>query len=455
VAFGGLPVLDGIDLRIEAGERLCLVGRNGVGKSTIIRLLAGEIAPDQGEIVRSQGLTTANLPQEVPSGLSGTVFDLVAGGLGRTAEALAEYHRLSAKADDDRLLGRLARLQQTLESDGGWQLHQRVESALTRLGLPPDAEFSNLSAGLKRLALLARALVGQPDILLLDEPTNHLDIGAVARLEEYMLKHPGTVVFVTHDRMLLRRLATRIVEIDRGRLFDWACDYDTFLARKSEALATEAMQEEKFDKKLAEEEAWLRRGIKARRTRNEGRVRALETMRVLREARRERTGTVRMQLHEAEKTGKLGIEATGLGFSYGDRAILRDFSTTIMRGDKVGIIGPNGCGKSTLLRLLLGELPPQQGRIRHGVRLLPAYFDQLRAQWMKPRPCRKRGRRQGHPDHQRPAPTRHRLPSGFPFFTRTGSWPGFPALRRRTEPAAAGQAVRQAVQRPHPGRADQ
>lgn len=383
ISFGGPPLLEGVDLQVERGERLGLVGRNGSGKSTLLRVLAGEIAPDQGEAVRSQGLTVAALPQDVPQGLTGTVYDVVAAGLGSVGEALTEYHRLGARLADghhDDLLRRLDRLQQTLDARDGWRIRQRVETVLTRMNLNPDAEFSEVSAGLKRRVLLARALVSKPDILILDEPTNHLDIAAITWLEDFLLSEAETLVFVTHDRMLLKRLATRIIEIDRGGLTNWACGYDAFLDRRRAMLETESEQQAQFDKKLAQEEAWLTRGIKARRTRNEGRVRALEKMRELRAARRERMGLARLQIQEARRSGKLVVEAEGVGFSYPDALLIRDFSATILRGDKVGVIGPNGSGKSTLLRILLGDLAPQTGRVRLGAHLEIAYFDQLRLQ---------------------------------------------------------------------------
>jgi len=337
VAFGGPPLLEGASLRIEPGERICLLGRNGTGKSTLLRVVAGEIAPDEGEIVRQQGVKVALVPQEVPPGLLGTVFDVVSGGAGVAAE-----------------------------------------KAISRLGLSPGTDFGILSGGMQRRALIARALARDSDILLLDEPTNHLDIDAIAWLETFLLREGRTLLFVTHDRMFLRKLATRIVELDRGRLRDWACDYDTYLERREAALVAESAQRTRFDKRLAEEETWIRRGVKGRGTRNEGRVRALERMREERRARREQIGIVRMQAQRAALSGKLVVEALGVEVGYGDRPVIRDFSTTILRGDRVGIIGPNGSGKTTLLRVLLGELPPRIGTVRLGTRLTVAYSDQLR-----------------------------------------------------------------------------
>jgi ATP-binding cassette subfamily F protein uup len=383
LGFRGPLVLDRVSLSLEPGERVCLLGRNGTGKTTLLRVIEGEIEPPQGEIARRQGLVTAMLPQDVPQGLQGTVFDEVARGLGARAERLAEYHRLAhqlAIEGGAELQARLDRVQHALEIDGGWAVHQEVEKVLSRMSLETDAAVDRLSAGMKRRVLLARALVRSPEILLLDEPTNHLDIEAIAWLEDFLLRYSGTILFVTHDRALLRKLATRIIELDRGRLSSWSCDYQTYLQRKEAALEAEARQRAEFDKKLAQEEAWIRTGIQARRTRNEGRVRALEKLRDIRLARRDQPGEVRLQIHEAERSGRLVIEAKGVTFGYGDRAIIRDLSTVVMRGDRVGVIGPNGSGKTTLLRLLLGGLTPRSGTVRHGTNLEVAYFDQLHAQ---------------------------------------------------------------------------
>ncbi len=353
VSFGGPVLLDRVDLQIERGDRVCLVGRNGAGKSTLVRILSGDLEPDGGEVIREPGVRVALLPQEVPTETQGSVHDVVATGLGAPSTP----------------------------QDVDWRISLQVEQTLSRMGLDPQALFESLSAGLKRRVLLARALAWDPDILLLDEPTNHLDIDAIGWMEELLLRSGRTLVFVTHDRMFLKRLATRIAELDRGRLVDWACDYETFLRRKEAALEVESEQWHQFDKKLAREEAWIRQGIKARRTRNEGRVRALEKLRALRRERRERLGTVRLRAQEAARSGRLVIEAAGVTFGYeGTEPLIHDFSTIILRGDKVGIIGPNGSGKTTLLRLLLGEISPRQGMVRHGVNLQPAYFDQLRAQ---------------------------------------------------------------------------
>ena len=383
IAFGGPPILDRANLQIERGERVSLLGRNGAGKSTLMKLLDGTITPDSGEVVRQTGSTVARLEQEVPAGLDGTTFDVVAAGLGETGRLIARYHQASqsvgAQASDD-ALRKLARLHDALDVAGAWQVQTRVETVLGRLGLDPDEPFASASGGRKRQTLLARALVREPDVLLLDEPTNHLDIGAIEWLEGFLRDGGTTLLFVTHDRAFLRRVATRITELDRGRLVDWGSDYDGYLARKEAALAAEAREWAEFDKKLAKEEVWIRTGIQARRTRNEGRVRALEALRRERGARRERTGTVRLQAQEAERSGRLVIEARDVSFSRGERAIVRDFTTTITRGDRVGLIGPNGSGKTTLLRLMLGELAPDSGTVRMGTGIELAYFDQLREQ---------------------------------------------------------------------------
>ncbi len=357
IAFGASPVLEHATLHIEKGERVCLLGRNGAGKSTLLRALRGDIAPDDGEIVRRADLRVALLDQETPEGLHGTVFDIVAAGLA------------AAKGPDD-----------GTHHGEAWRGPQQVERVLSRMELDPRALFEQLSAGLKRRVLLARGLAGAPDLLLLDEPTNHFDIDAICRLEDFLLRFNGTTVFVTHDRAFLRALATRIVDVERGRLTSYACGYDTYLARKEAELQAEAAQEASFDKKLAQEEVWIRQGIKARRTRNMGRVRALERMRAERRDRRERIGSVQLLVQEAERSGRLVVRAEGVSFGYGGTPIVRDFSTTILRGDKVGIIGPNGSGKTSLLRLLLGDLAPDRGAVHLGTRLEAVYFDQLRAQ---------------------------------------------------------------------------
>lgn len=355
IGFGGPLLLDHVNFYVEQGERVCLLGRNGTGKSTLMRLLQGEFFPDEGEIIYQQGVRLSYLPQEAPKGLKGTVREIVSEGSGQPSGAVYR--------------------------DVGEYGMNQVEKIISRMELDPGAHFDTLSAGLKRRVLLAKGLVCEPDLLLLDEPTNHLDIGAINWMEQFLLNYSGTLLFVTHDRMFLKKIATRTVELDRGRLVDWSCNYEEFQKRKEAALAAEAANWERFDKKLAAEETWIRQGIKARRTRNEGRVQALLKMREARRVRREVTGSVRMSVQEAARTGKLVIEAEGVvcGYRPGE-AVIRDFSTVIMRGDKIGIIGPNGSGKTTLLRLLLGELPPEKGTVRHGVNLEVVYFDQLRAQ---------------------------------------------------------------------------
>ena len=350
LAFGGSPLLDGVTFHVEKGERIGLVGRNGAGKSTLLALLAGAVSPDAGGVVRRPGLRVALLPQEVPQGLTGTVTAAVAAGIAPHA------------------------------GEEAWTGEQRIEQMLTRLGLPADAPVAGLSGGMLRRVLLARALAGDPDLLLLDEPTNHLDIDTIAWLEDFLAHEAPTLVMVTHDRALLRSLATRILELDRGRLLDVAGGYDDYLRRREEALQAEASAWQRQDRRLAEEEIWIRQGIKARRTRNEGRVRALERLREERRGRRAQPGAARLEVIEAERSGRLVLRAEGVGFAYGDRPVLRDFSATIMRGDRVGIIGPNGAGKTTLLRILIGELAPQSGGVRRGAGVQTVYFDQLREQ---------------------------------------------------------------------------
>lgn len=383
VGYGGEPVLEGIDLRIEPGERISLVGRNGSGKSTLLKLLTGEIAPDSGEVTRMAGLRTAGLTQDVPQGLSGSVYDTVAGGLGDVGTALAQYHRVSHQAalhPDPSHLDELHALQHVLESNSAWSMHQEIAMVLSRMSLPGDALFEYLSAGMTRRVLLARALVSRPELLLLDEPTNHLDLQAILWLEEFLLAYPGTLLFVTHDRAFLQRLSTRILEIDRGRLSSWECDYKTFTDRKSALLDAQAQEAKVFDKKMQQEEQWAKRGVKGRLARNEGRRRSLEEMRQQRAARKDVVGTARLQLQGATPSGRLVIQTKDACFAYGQCVLLERFTTMIMRGDKIGIIGPNGSGKSTLLKVLLGELTPQQGEVRQGTRLEIAYFDQLHAQ---------------------------------------------------------------------------
>lgn len=382
-SYGGANVLDDITILINPGERIGLMGRNGAGKSTLMKLVDGELKPDAGEVEKGPGMKIARLAQEVPAGADHTVFDEVATGLGEQGQIVARIHALTMKnaehpdPENDRELDRLHHL---VNVETGWQMQAQIEAVIDRMSLNPEARFEALSSGMKRRVLLAQALVCKPDILLLDEPTNHLDIDSIRWLEDFLLRDPVTLMFVTHDRVFLQRLANRIIEVERGRIFDWTCDYPTFLARKQAALEAEAQQEALFDKKLAEEEAWIRRGVKARNVRNMGRVKRLEQMRAERGARQMQTGNVRLMTQDAERSGNLVLHAEAVSQNYGDRVILDNFSTTIFRGDKIGILGPNGAGKSTLLRILLGEMEPTQGSIRFGTKLQVAYFDQLRAQ---------------------------------------------------------------------------
>ncbi|HEX4853686.1 ribosomal protection-like ABC-F family protein [Arenimonas sp.] len=388
-SVGGPLLLESVNLTIERNERVCIVGRNGAGKSTLLRLMGGAITPDDGVVKREGRL--AGLAQEVPKDLAGSVFDVVAMGLGALGADLARYHHmLHDGADID--MDELGAVQARIEAGDGWQIEQRVEQVISKLDLPEDAEFSALSGGMKRRVLLAQALVAAPDLLLLDEPTNHLDIESIAWLEEFLKNFGGSVVFVTHDREFLKNLATRIVEIDRGQVTSWPGDYDNFLRRREERLHAEAQANALFDKKLAQEEVWIRQGIKARRTRNEGRVTALKAMRRERAERREQQGNVKLAAAGAEKSGRKVFEAKDISFAFDGeggaqgpgragtaRVLVRNFSTVIQRGDKIGLIGPNGSGKTTLLKLLLGDLQPQSGEVRVGTNLEVAFFDQLRA----------------------------------------------------------------------------
>lgn len=380
LAYGTTPLLDHVSWQIARGERVCIIGRNGAGKSSLLRLVQGG-SPDDGEIWRAPGLKIGELPQELPRADARTVYDVVAEGLTGVGELLARYHHLSQNIVTDADLQQLMHVQQELEARDGWRLGQLVESTLSRLQLPAEKTLAELSGGWRRRVLLAQALVSEPDLLLLDEPTNHLDIGAIAWLEDALAGFNGAVLFITHDRAFLQNLATRILELDRGNLIDWNGDYASFLVHKEQQLAAEETANALFDKRLAQEEVWIRQGIKARRTRNEGRVRALKAMRAERSERRERQGKASFQVESAEKSGKQVIVAEQVSFGYpGQPPLVRDFSMVLQRGDRIGLLGANGTGKTTLLKLLLGDLQPTEGRIEFGTKLEVAYFDQLRHQ---------------------------------------------------------------------------
>ncbi len=425
LSFGGPKLLDGVNLQIERGDRLCLLGRNGEGKSTLLKLIMGELAADRGQLIREQGLRIARLPQEVPRGREGSAAEEVAAGLDEPGHP-GDAHDF------------------------------RVGAVLSRMALDGAIPFESLSSGMKRRVLLARSVVANPDILLLDEPTNHLDIDSIRWLEDFLLRFAGTLVFVTHDRVFLERLATRILDLDRGRLADFPGDYANYLRRRDEILHAEARQNELFDKKQAQEEVWIRTGIQARRTRNEGRVRALEAMRVDRARRRERQGKARIQVQEAERSGTLVIEAKGASFAYDGRPVVAGLTTTINRGDKVGIVGPNGSGKTTLLGLLLGTLPPQEGTIRTGTNLEVAYFDQLKATLDDERTVQDNVS-DGYETISIDGQPRHVL--GYLQDFLIASWPVAEPrqvpLGRRAHEAVAGQTVHEAFKRPGDGRADQ
>ena len=387
LSFGDKPLLDGVDFGINQGERVCLVGRNGEGKSTLMKLLAGQLEPDSGTIFRPFETRIAYLPQAVPEGVSGTNYDVVMAGVEDAADLLAEFDALSVEMADDlsdsdreKKMARMQSVQEEIDSLGAWDLSHRVIAQLSRLNLAPDSRFEDMSGGMKRQVLLIRSLVTNPSVLVLDEPTNHLDTEAIDWLEKFILDFDGGVLFVTHDRMLLRRIATRIIDLDRGKLTSWPGDFERYQKMKHEALESESKSWSEFDKNLAKEEAWIRQGIKARRTRNEGRVRALKKLREERKERRNRVGTAKIVIHEADSTGMRVLEADKIGFQWGDQKIVEQFSIHIQRRDRVGFIGPNGCGKTTLIRLLLGELEPQSGRVYFGTNLKIVYFDQLREQ---------------------------------------------------------------------------
>ena len=383
--YSSPPLIENASLNIEPGERVGLVGRNGAGKSTFLKLLQKHLEPDNGTIILAPDVTITKLSQDVPDHPDRSVLEVAADAFGDASEAVARFHALNRQQQNGHELTESEQQLYEAASDqiaGAelWDAGDRLESLLRQMQLPVFEPFNRLSAGMKRRVLLAQAMIPEPDILLLDEPTNHLDIESILWLQGYISRFSGTLIFITHDRVFLQEIANRIIEIDRGRMFDWTCDYQTFLKRRDQLLAAEEAENAQFDRKLAEEERWIRQGIKARRTRNEGRVRALKKMRVDRQQRRNKLGTARLQLQEAEKSGRLVTAVEGVRHSFDGSPLINDFSMTVFRGDRIGLVGPNGCGKSTLLRILLGDLEPQQGSVRAGTNLSVAYFDQLRDQ---------------------------------------------------------------------------
>jgi ATP-binding cassette subfamily F protein uup len=388
LSYGQPPLIDHINLVIEPGERVCLIGRNGAGKSTLLKILTGQVIPDDGVLKRAAGVKIAQLEQSVPQDAVGSVFDVIAEGLGAEGQLAARYHHLVLELSNnpsEKVMRELEECQGELERVDGWDINQRVEAIVTKMDLDPDVDIASLSGGYKRRVLLARALVCNPDLLLLDEPTNHLDIEAIKWLEQFLLKWEGALLFISHDRRFMDNLATRFIEIDRGKIAEFNCNYATYTLRKKEMLEIEDKHNALFDKRLSQEEVWIRQGIKARRTRNEGRVRALEAMRREYANRRKQQGTAKMDIQQAEKSGKIVAEAENIHFAFedgainGSSAVVKSFSTLIQRGDKVGLIGPNGVGKTTLLKLLLGQLEPQSGTVKTGTNLNIAYFDQYRS----------------------------------------------------------------------------
>ena len=388
LSYGQPPLIDHINLVIEPGERVCLIGRNGAGKSTLLKILTGQVIADDGVLKRAAGVKIAQLEQSVPHDAVGSVFDVIAEGLGAEGQLAARYHHLIVELSanpTDKVMRELEECQAELERVDGWDINQRVEAIVTKMDLDPDVDIASLSGGYKRRVLLARALVCNPDLLLLDEPTNHLDIEAIKWVEQFLLKWEGALLFISHDRRFMDNLATRFIEIDRGKIAEFNCNYSTYIQRKKEMLEIEDKHNALFDKRLSQEEVWIRQGIKARRTRNEGRVRALEAMRREYADRRKQQGTAKMDIQQAEKSGKIVAEAENINFAFddgannGSSAVVKSFSTLIQRGDKVGLIGRNGVGKTTLLKLLLGQLEPQSGTVKTGTNLNIAYFDQYRS----------------------------------------------------------------------------
>ncbi|HDR1022365.1 TPA: ABC transporter ATP-binding protein [Pasteurella multocida] len=382
LSFSDHPLLDHTDLHIEAGESVCLVGRNGAGKSTLMKILSGEVIMDDGRLQFEKDIVVSRLEQDPPRHAEGNVFDYVAEGIEHLAELLKDYHRISLQLEkeySENALNQLAQVQAKLDHANGWRFESKIKEVLAKLALNPDSLLSELSGGWLRKAALARALVCQPDVLLLDEPTNHLDVDAIEWLEEFLLGFEGSIVFISHDRSFIRKMATRIVDLDRGQLVSYPGNYDLYLTTKEENLRVEALQNELFDKKLAQEEVWIRQGIKARRTRNEGRVRALKALREERRQRREVLGTAKLQIDNSSRSGKIVFEMDNVSYEVAGKKLLQNFSTTILRGDKIALVGPNGCGKTTFIKLLLGEIKPTSGTVRCGTKLDIAYFDQYRA----------------------------------------------------------------------------
>lgn len=382
LSYGKPPLIDYVNLVIERGERVCIIGRNGAGKSTLLKIINGQVLPDEGKIKRESDVKVAQLEQSVPQNTTGNVFDVISEGLGKEGKLIQKFHYLTQQLNHDsspKIFSDLEQCQAELDRIDGWDINSRVESIITKMKLNPEADISSLSGGFKRRVLLARALVANPDLLLLDEPTNHLDIEAIQWIEQFLIKWEGSLLFISHDRHFMDNLANRFVEIDRGKLVEFNCDYSTYLTRKQDNLVVEDKHNALFDKRLSQEEIWIRQGIKARRTRNEGRVRALKAMRQEFSERRKRLDTARMGIHQAEKSGKIVAEASDISFSFGDEQLVRRFSALIQRGDKIGLIGRNGVGKTTLIKLLLGELSPDKGAIKIGTNLNVAYFDQYRS----------------------------------------------------------------------------